>query len=55
MSDKGSAGALYGLGFIGAVIFFIGEAGGFWAGVLGILKAFVWPAILVYKLFEFIK
>ena len=26
-------------------------ASGFWMGVLGILKAIVWPAFLVFKLF----
>ena len=41
-------GAVYGLGFIGAAVYYIATAGSFWAGVLGILKAIVWPAILVY-------
>lgn len=49
------SGALYGLGFIGAIIYFIGHATGFWMGVLGVLKAIVWPAILVYKLLEVLK
>ena len=43
-------GAVYGLGFIGAVIYFVSKAVGFWAGVLGILKALVWPAFLIYEL-----
>lgn len=43
-----SASAVYGLGFIGAAIYFIAHAAGFWHGVLGILKAIVWPAYLVY-------
>lgn len=42
------SGAVYGLGFVGAVIFFIGQATTFWMGVLGILKAMVWPAYAVY-------
>jgi hypothetical protein len=37
------------LGFIGAAIYFISAAGTFWAGVLGFLKAIVWPAFLVYE------
>ena len=44
-----SSNAVYGLGFIGAVIYYIMQATGFWMGVLGILKAIVWPAILVYE------
>lgn len=49
--SPGSSGqAVYGLGFIGAVIYYISTATGFWAGVIGVLKAIVWPAFLVYKL-----
>jgi len=44
----GPSGAVYGLGFIGAAIYFISHATGFWMGVLGFLKAMVWPAFLVY-------
>ncbi|MFH1803058.1 MAG: hypothetical protein ABH864_06465 [archaeon] len=43
-------GSLYGLGFIGAVVYYIQTATGFWAGVVGVLKAIVWPAFLVHKL-----
>jgi len=46
---NGSASAVYGLGFIGAVVYYIGTATGFWMGVLGVLKAIVWPAMLVYE------
>ena len=49
-SNNGGGGAVYGLGFIGAAIYFISHATGFWMGVLGLLKAIVWPALLVYKL-----
>jgi len=47
--------AVYGFGFLGAAIYFIQHAAGFWMGVLGFLKAIVWPAFLVYKLLEFLK
>lgn len=43
-------GGIYFIGFIGAVIYYIQQANSFWMGVLGILKALVWPAFLVYKL-----
>ena len=43
------SGAVYGLGLIGAAIYFISHATGFWMGVLGFLKAIVWPAFLVYE------
>lgn len=48
----GSSGAIYGLGFIGAAIYFISTATSFWIGVLGVLKAIVWPAYLIYLAFE---
>lgn len=51
----GTSSGLYGLAFIGAAIYFIGQATTFWMGVLGFLKALVWPAMLVYKLLEFLK
>jgi len=44
----GGGGAVYGLGFIGACVYFIGTAPTFWLGVLGFLKAIVWPALLVF-------
>ena len=46
--------AVYGLGFIGAAIYYISTATGFWMGVLGLLKALVWPAFLVYELLGFL-
>jgi hypothetical protein len=51
----GAGGGLYGLGFIGAVIYYLQHAATFWAGILGILKALVWPAFLVYHVFTFLK
>lgn len=52
--QSGPAGAVYGLGLIGAAIWFISQATGFWMGVLGFLKAIVWQAMLVYEAFKFL-
>lgn len=54
MQCSGPASAVYGLGFIGAAIYFISTAAGFWAGVLGFLKAIVWPVFLVYEAFKYL-
>jgi len=58
MDDKvkcnASAGAVYGLGFIGAAIYYISTATGFWVGVLGFLKAIVWPVFMVYEAFKYL-
>ena len=44
----------YFLGFIGAAVYYISTATGFWNGVLGVLKAIVWPAFLVYEALKFL-
>ncbi len=51
MNFNPSPSCLYGLGFVGAAVYFISNATGFWMGVLGFLKAIVWPAFLVYEAF----
>lgn len=53
-SCQGPAGGLYGLGFIGAAVYYIERADNFWVGLAGVLKALVWPAFLVYRLLEFL-
>jgi hypothetical protein len=51
----GVFGGAYGLAFIGAAIYYIQHADTFWTGVVGILKAMVWPAFLIYRLLEFLN
>ena len=50
----GCSGCGYFLGFIGAVVYYISTATGFWNGVLGVLKALVWPAFLVFELLKYL-
>jgi hypothetical protein len=50
--NHGCGGAIYGLGFIGALVYYLTTATSFWIGVLGVLKAIIWPAILVYGLLK---
>jgi hypothetical protein len=50
----GGGNAVYGLGLIGALVYYIGHAHGFWAVILGILKSLVWPAFAVYYLLKFL-
>jgi hypothetical protein len=52
---SGGGNAVYGLGLIGALVYYIGHAHGFWPVILGILKAIVWPAFLVYDLLKFLS
>lgn len=50
-----AGGGGYGLGMIGAAVYYIQAATSFWVGVLGLLKALVWPAFLVYELLKFLQ
>jgi hypothetical protein len=52
---SGIAGAVYFMAFIGAAVYYIMQTNTFWAGVIGFLKAIVWPAMLIFKLFGFLK
>ncbi|MGY4643680.1 hypothetical protein [Cellulomonas sp. URHB0016] len=53
-SEAGGAGggAVYGLGFIGAAVYYFQQADTFWLFALAIPKAFVWPAIVAYELLK---
>lgn len=60
MSKNGNAtsgifGGIYGMAFIGAVVYYIQHAATFLAGVLGVLKAIFWPAVIMYKVLELLK
>jgi hypothetical protein len=52
---NGASGAVYGLGLIGAWVYFIGHATTFGLGVLGFLKGIVWPAMLVFELLKYLN
>lgn len=52
MRDHGSSNTFYGMGFIGAVIYYISHATSLWMGLLGIVKAIFWPAFFVFYMFK---
>jgi hypothetical protein len=47
-------GAVYGIGLIGALVYFIQQATTVAEGLLGVVKAILWPAFFVHKLFGFL-
>lgn len=51
----GGGGAVYGLGLIGAIIYFLQNTQGLGEILIGILKSIVWPAYFVFKIFEFLS
>ena len=54
MKGCSCGGSIYGLGAIGAVIYHISTATGFFDGVWGIIQALLWPAFLIFDLMKFL-
>ncbi|NLN88088.1 MAG: hypothetical protein GX133_10910 [Syntrophomonadaceae bacterium] len=55
MKPTGASEGIYGLGFIGALIYYILQAHTIAGWLVGFLKALVWPAFLVYDLMKFLQ
>lgn len=55
MKCNAGSGAIYGLGVIGALIYFLQHSTTILGGVIGIIKAFFWPAVVVFKALEILK
>jgi len=55
MKNSGGCGAIYGMGFLGALVYFMQHATGFWPVILGIFKAIFWPGVILYKVLEIMK
>jgi hypothetical protein len=51
----GAGDAVYGLGLIGALVYYWQAAGSSWDHVLAVLKGLVWPALLVYDALRAVK
>lgn len=53
--DNGGHGAaVYGLGLIGALIYYLQHATTFASVLFGIIKAILWPAFIVFRLHEYL-
>ncbi len=48
INDHGPMGFIMFVAYIGAAIYFVQQAAGFWAVILALLKAAVWPAYVMY-------
>jgi hypothetical protein len=55
MKDHAGSGALYGLGVLGALVYFIQHASSFIDGVVGVIYAIFWPGVVLYKVLEILK
>jgi hypothetical protein len=45
-------GAIYGLGILGAWVWFFQEADTFWEYILVVFQGLFWPAFMVYEVFR---
>jgi hypothetical protein len=54
-NPSGALGFIYLLTVIGAAVYFVGVANGFWSVVLALLKSLVWPAFVVYRALELLN
>lgn len=55
MKNNAGSGALYGIGMLGALVYYLQHATSLWAGIVGIFKAIFWPGVLLYKVLELLK
>lgn len=51
----GPAGGFWFMGYIGAAIHFVSQVDGFGNVIWALLKAAVWPAYLINKVFELLR
>lgn len=54
MSRNAPGGGIYFLTIIGAAVYFCQHASGFWGIIVALLKAIVWPAFVVHRVFTLI-
>ena len=52
---QGGGEAVYGLGLIGAWVYYFTHATTFVIGLIGFFKGIFWPAFLVYELLKYLK
>ena len=55
MQKNSGMGPIYFLGLVGALVYFLQTSTSLVQGLIGVLKALVWPAILVYDIFKLLK
>lgn len=53
-ASGGISGGTYFLALIGAAVYFIQQANSFGDGFVGVLKAIVWPAVVLFQILKFL-
>lgn len=52
INQNGPMGYILFVAWIGALVYFVQRAEGFWEVVLAFLQSLVWPAIVLYRALE---
>lgn len=52
MRGSAGSGTIYALGVLGAIIYYLQNTVGVGAVLLGVIKAFFWPAFFVFELYK---
>ncbi|MBI4080938.1 MAG: hypothetical protein HY430_04170 [Candidatus Levybacteria bacterium] len=55
MKHNAGSGAIYGIGMLGALVYYIQHATSFVDGLIGIFKAIFWPGVILYKVLEILQ
>lgn len=55
MKYHAGSGAIYGLGILGALVYFIQHSSSILDGFIGVIFAIFWPGVVVYKVLEILK
>lgn len=55
MKHNSGKGAIYAIGIIGALFYFMQQATSFSTVVTGFVKAIFWPAVAVYEAFKLLQ
>lgn len=50
--DDAAGFALF-VSFVGAAVYFVNQVDGFWNIIVALVKAAVWPAILIYNVLQY--
>lgn len=55
MKHQAGSGALYGIGVLGAAVYFLQHATTFWGVLVALFKAIFWPGFVLYQVLTLLK
>ena len=51
-NSGGASGFVLFVAFVGAAVYFVQQADGFWQVIWALLKAIVWPAFMIFHILQ---